>query len=184
MPELAAAGTRAGGLLPPVAAQTGLPAGLPVHLGAGDTHMSALAAGSQAAGAPIVVAEAAAQLQAWFPLLVSPRPAAAGWAREATAGPTGEIADRLTGLAELSGPGLRAALTARGFAVGQEAARSEKLTVLAGNPFFGPDGWHAWPAPTVFGLTPAHTGADVLDAARLGTCLALGQVLQEPSRES
>ena len=194
MPELAAAGTQAGGLLPPVAAQTGLPAGLPVHLGAGDTHMSALAAGSQASGAPIVVAgttgpvqlsvEAAAQLEAWFPLLVSPRPAAAGWALEANAGPTGEIADRLTGLAELSGPGLRAALTARGFAVGQEAARSEKLTVLAGNPFFGPDGWHAWPAPTVFGLTPAHTGADVLDAARLGTCLAFGQVLQQLCRAS
>jgi xylulokinase len=189
MPEFAAAGTRAGGLLRTVAEQVGLPAGLPVHLGAGDTHMSALAAGSQAPGCPIVVAgttgpaqlpvEAAADLGAWFPLLVSALPAAPGWALEANAGPTGEIADRLTGLTELSGAGLRAALAARGFAVEENADRSGHLTVLAGNPFFGPDGWHVWPAPTVFGLTGRHTGADVLDAARLGTCLAFSQILEQ-----
>ncbi len=148
MPEFAAAGTRAGGLLRTVAEQVGLPAGLPVHLGAGDTHMSALAAGSQAPGCPIVVAgttgpaqlpvEAAADLGAWFPLLVSALPAAPGWALEANAGPTGEIADRLTGLTELSGAGLRAALAARGFAVEENADHSGHLTVLAGNPFFGP----------------------------------------------
>ena len=56
LPEFAAAGTRAGGLLRAVAEQVGLPAGLPVHLGGGDTHMSALAAGGQASGGPVVVA--------------------------------------------------------------------------------------------------------------------------------
>ena len=60
--------------------------------------------------------------------------------------------------------------------------RSGPLTVLAGNPFFGPDGWHIWPAPTVFGLDPGHTGADLLDAARFGTCLAFSQVLNQLSR--
>ena len=101
MPQFGAAGTRAGGLLPVVAEQVGLPAGLPVHLGAGDTHMSALAAGGQASGWPVVVAgttgptqlsvESAADLDAWFPLLVSALPGATGWALEANAGPTGEI---------------------------------------------------------------------------------------------
>jgi xylulokinase len=192
MPEFAAAGARAGGLLRTVAEQVGLPAGLPVHLGAGDTHMSALAAGGQASGCPVVVAgttgpaqfavAAAANLDAWFPLLVSALPGATGWALEANAGPTGEIVDRLNDLTELNGPSLQAALAARGFAVEETTGRSGPLTVLAGNPFFGPDGWHVWPAPTVFGLDPGHTGADLLDAARFGTCLAFSQILNQLSR--
>lgn len=191
MPEFAPAGSRAGGLLRTVAEQAGLPAGLPVHLGAGDTHMSALAAGSQASGYPIVVAgttgpaqvsaEVPADLEAWFPLLVSALPATAGWALEANAGPTGEIVDRLAGLTDLTGSSLQAALVARGFAVDTTADHAGSLTVLAGNPFFGPDGWHVWPTPTVFGLTPWHSGADVLAAARFGTCLAFSQILEQLS---
>ena len=194
MPQFGAAGSRAGGLLRAVAGQVGLPAGLPVHLGAGDTHMSALAAGGQASGYPVVVAgttgpiqlsaETAASLGTWFPLLVSALPGAAGWALEANAGPTGEIVNRLNGLADLSGESLRAALAERGFAVDDAAGRSEPLTVLAGNPFFGPSGWLVWPAPTVFGLTPRHTGADLLNAARSGTCLAFSQVLNQLSSAS
>ena len=191
LPEFASAGTQAGGLLGTIAAQVGLPAGLPVHLGGGDTHMSALAAGGQASGWPVVVAgttgptqlsvESPADLEAWFPLLVSSVPAGTGWALESNAGPTGEIVDRLSDLAELSGPRLLAALASRGFAVDDTLGRSEPLTILAGNPFFGPRGWHVWPAPTVFGLAPRHSGADLLDAARTGTCLALSQVLSQLS---
>jgi xylulokinase len=55
---------------------------------------------------------------------------------------------------------------------------------LSGNPFFGPRGWRVWPAPTIVGLTPRHTGADLLDAARTGTCLALSQVLSQLSAAS
>ena len=51
--------------------------------------------------------------------------------------------------------------------------------MLAGNPFFGPEGWRAWPAPSVTGLAPGHTGADLADAARLGTCLAFSQILDQ-----
>ena len=191
MPQFGAAGTRAGGLLGAVAEQVGLPAGLPVHLGGGDTHMSALAAGGQASGGPVVVAGTtgpgqlsagpALSLDAWFPLLVSALPGATGWALEANAGPTGEIVDRLDDLTELSGASLRAALAARGFHVENARSQAEALTILAGNPFFGPSGWHVWPAPTVFGLTPRHTGADLLDAARSGTCLALSEVLDQLS---
>jgi xylulokinase len=189
MPRLRAAGSRAGGLRRTIAEQVGLPAGLPVHLGAGDTHMSALAAGGQASGCPVLVAgttgpaqlavRTAADIEAWFPLLVSALPGAAGWALEANAGPTGEIVDRLNDLTELRGTRLRTALAARGFAVDDAAGWSGPLTVLAGNPFFGPRGWRVWPAPTVFGLLPRHTGADLLGAARSGTCLAYSQVLSQ-----
>ena len=191
LPEFAAAGSRAGGLLGAVAEQVGLPAGLPVHLGGGDTHMSALAAGGQASGGPVVVAGTtgpvqlsagpALSLDAWFPLLVSPLPAGTGWALESNTGPTGEIVDRLNDLSQLSGPSLRAALAARGFHVENARSQAEALTILSGNPFFGPSGWHIWPAPTVFGLTPRHTGADLLDAARTGTCLAFSEVLNQLS---
>ncbi len=189
LPEFAAAGTRAGGLLDAVADQVGLPAGVPVHLGGGDTHMSALAAGGEAPGAPVVVAGTTGPVQlsagpsaspeSWFPLLVSARPAGTGWALEANAGPTGGIVDRLNDLTQLSGTGLQAALTARGFRVATDWGEPEELTILSGNPFFGPNGWHVFAAPTVFGLTPRHTGADLLDAARTGTCLAFSRVLDQ-----
>jgi sugar (pentulose or hexulose) kinase len=189
LPEFATAGTVAGGLLGAVAARVGLPLGLPVHVGGGDTHMSALAAGGPASGCPVVIAgttgpaqlsvESPASLEAWFPLFVSSQPAETGWALESNAGPTGEIVDRLNDLTGLSGPSLQAALTARGFHV--DESLSEPLTILSGNPFFGPRGWHIWPAPTVFGLTPRHTGFDLLNAARTGTCLALSQVLDDLS---
>jgi len=194
LPEFAAAGTQVGGLLGAVAEQVGLPAGLPVHVGGGDTHMSALAAGGQASGCPVVVAgttgptqlsvESPASVEAWFPLFVSSLPTATGWALESNAGPTGEIVDRLNDLTELSGPSLRAALAARGFDVEDTLSRSEPLTILSGNPFFGPSGWHIWPPPSIFGLTPRHTGADLLDAARTGTCLAFSQVLNQLSGAS
>jgi len=191
LPEFAAGGTRVGGLLQTVAHQVGLPAGLPVHVGGGDTHMSALAAGGQAYGHPVVVAgttgpaqlavESPATVEDSFPLLVSSLPGATGWALESNAGPTGEIADRLLDLTALSGPDLQAAAVARGFDFEDTVSRSEPLTVLSGNPFFGPHGWRVWPTPTIVGLTPRHTGADLLDAARTGTCLALSQVLSQLS---
>lgn len=194
LPEFAAAGARVGGLLDSVADQVGLPAGLPVHVGGGDTHMSALAAGGQATGYPVVVAgttgpvqlavESPAALESWFPLLVSSLPAATGWALESNAGPTGEIADRLLDLTELSGPDLQAAAVARGFDVLHSVSPSEPLTVLSGNPFFGPSGWRVWPAPTIAGLGPSDTGADLLSAARTGTCLAFSQVLGQLSAAS
>ena len=199
LPPLRAAGARAGGLLRPVASEAGLPAGLPVHLGGGDTHLSALAAGGQASGCPVVVAgttgpaqlavESPARLDAWFPLFVSALPGRRGWALEANAGPTGEIADRLEGLDGLSGPGLSAALAARGFDVREGVAddtggEAGSLTVLSGNPFFGPEGWQTWPVPAVEGLSPGHTGADVLTAARTGACLAVSQVLRQLTETS
>src|SRR5260370_5518213 len=83
LPELLSAGTRAGGLLRSVADLTGLAAGTPVHIGGGDTHMSALSA-TAGDGIPVVVAgttapgllavppaRAAGPAGRLFPLLVS-----------------------------------------------------------------------------------------------------------------
>jgi sugar (pentulose or hexulose) kinase len=156
--------------------------------------MSALAAGGQASGYPVVVAGTTGPAQLavesppgpgdWFPLLVSSLPGATGWALESNAGPTGEIADWLLDLTELSGPDLRAAAAGQGFDVQDAVDSSESLTVLSGNPFFGPRGWYVWPTPTIVGLHPRHSGADVLEAARTGTCLALSQVLRQLSAAS
>jgi sugar (pentulose or hexulose) kinase len=55
--------------------------------------------------------------------------------------------------------------------------RDEALTVLAGNPFFGPEGWASSPPPTVIGLRNTCTGHDVYQACLLGTCLAIRATL-------
>jgi xylulokinase len=178
LPELLPAGARAGGLRPAVAAATGLAAGTPVHAGGGDTHLSALSAGAPAgvpvivAGstAPAVLAVPAANTAGMFPLLVSDHVTAGQRVLETNAGATGSLAAALAGLGAERGPALTAALAARGFTVRDPAG---PLTVLAGHPFFGPDGWAAAPPPTVAGLDSRHSGAEVYQAALTGICLAL-----------
>jgi sugar (pentulose or hexulose) kinase len=184
MPALLPAGTRAGGLLPGVAGMTGLRAGTPVHIGGGDTHMSALSA---AAGEPVPVVVAgttaptvlavpagrlAAGLTPLFPLLVSNHVADGERVLEANAGATGSIATAFEDLAGRSGDPLRRALAERGVALGA-GAPDEPLTVLAGNPFFGPDGWASSPPPTVIGLRDSSRGEDVYQACLRGICLAI-----------
>src|SRR5258708_18769039 len=106
MPGLAPAGTPAGGLLRSVAEQTGLAAGTPVHIGGGDTHMSALSAAA-GDGIPVVVAGTTAPVVlavpaaptagpagGIFPLLVSDPVVARQRVLEAHGGATGSIALR------------------------------------------------------------------------------------------
>jgi xylulokinase len=188
LPELRAAGTRAGGLCAGVAAATGFDAGTPVHIGGGDTHMSALSAGA-GDGIPVVVAGTTAPTilaqpgcrlgrspDALFPLLVSDHVVAGQRVLEANAGPTGSTAALLADLRALSGEPLRMALTARGFVVAP-GTEDEPLTVLAGHPFFGPDGWAVSPPPTVVGLRGCSTGADVHQACLQGICHAIRATL-------
>jgi xylulokinase len=192
LPPLRPAGELAGSLLPAVAAQTGLPSGLPVHVGGGDTHMSALAAGALRETVPVVVAGTTGPAQlavprgngpdgfaGYHPLLVSEQPLSRNWVLEANAGPTGEIVDRLAGLAEATGEELTAALAAQGFDVWPGTEAENDLTVLAGNPCFGPAGWEVWPPPAVIGLRPDHRGEDVRQAARRGTCLAFAAIVAQ-----
>jgi sugar (pentulose or hexulose) kinase len=188
LPEFIPAGGRAGGLTPAVARATGFAAGTPVHAGGGDTHLSALSAEGRAgipvvvAGttAPAVLAVPAGELARrpggeLFPLLVSEHVVAGQRVLEANAGATGAVAALLAGLEHATGDELAAALAQRGFAVRRAAGGSadEPLTVLAGHPFFGPEGWAAAPPPTVIGLRGGDTGADVHRACLAGIALAL-----------
>jgi xylulokinase len=188
LPELRHAGERAGGLLPPVARATGFAAGTPVHIGGGDTHMSALSVGVDE-GAPVVVAGTTAPAQLAvpdtslpaqsgdvFPLLVSEHVVPQLWALETNAGPTGAIAQLLEGVAALSGSALRGELTRRGLQLMDHDANDE-LTVLAGNPFFGPAGWEAAAPPTVIGLRASNSGSEVFRACQRGICMAIRSVL-------
>jgi sugar (pentulose or hexulose) kinase len=185
LPELIPAGGRAGGLTPAVARATGFAAGTPVHAGGGDTHLSALSAEGRA-GIPVVVAGTTAPsvlavpagefsgrpARELFPLLVSAHVVAGQRVLETNAGATGSVAALLAGLERAGGGELAGALAQRGFAVTPGAA-GEPLTVLAGHPFFGPEGWAAAPPPTVIGLSGGDTGADVYRACLAGTALAL-----------
>jgi xylulokinase len=184
-PELRRAGSVAGALRTEVAHTTGLPAGLPVHVGGGDTHLSALSTGFGRQAVPVVVAGTTAPVQIALgappsprqcsPLLLSEGALAGQWVLESNAGPTGGPISQLAPLAGLSGGTLEAALVSRGFVVDERAG--SPLTVLTGNPCFGPVGWARTLAPTVIGLRGTHTGADVLAAAVEGSCYAVSSML-------
>ena len=187
LPELRPAGTRVGGLLPAVADATGFAPGTPVHLGGGDTHLSAESAGGGSDAVPVVVAGTTAPVQLIvdgaavadstglrYPLLVSEHVTAGRWALEANAGLTGGILSRLAELGDRSGELLVNELRRRGFAI---AASAAELTVLAGNPFFGPEGWAASPPPTVIGLRDHHRGSDLFQACLRAVCYAVRSVL-------
>jgi xylulokinase len=184
LPELLPAGFRADGLLRSVADLTGFAPGMPVYVGGGDTHMSALSAGA-GPGIPVVVAGTTAPTVlavpadrtggppgALFPLLISDHVVPGQRVLETNAGGTGAIAMRLHDLTSETGEPLRQVLAARGFTL-TDGTPGEPLTVLAGNPFFGPDGWADSPPPTAIGLRAACSGADVYRACLHGICLAI-----------
>lgn len=193
LPELRLAGTVAGGLLPEVAQATGFAAGTPVHIGGGDTHMSALSAQPLPLGAgesrPVIVAGTTApamlavpadllprDLGDLFPLLVSAHIVSGMSALETNAGPTGMIVGLLADLSGSPGGGLRRELEQRGLTV-TPADQADEPVVLAGNPFFGPDSWVSMPPPTVIGLRDRHSGWALFQASLLATCYAIRSVL-------
>jgi xylulokinase len=184
-PELHKAGTQIGGLVDTAAAQTGLPAGLPVHIGGGDTHLSAISAGVWDPQVPVLVAGTTAPIHVAldfippaderYPLLLSEHALAGRWTLESNAGATGGIVGRTVDLAEITGLDLEEVLLSRGFVL--DRTPDVPLTVLSGNPFFGPEGWTAIARPTIFGLHPLHRGTDVFDAALEGGGYAVRSVL-------
>jgi sugar (pentulose or hexulose) kinase len=184
-PEIHKAGTQIGGLVPTAAAQTGLPVGLPVHIGGGDTHLSAISAGAWDPHIPVVVAGTTSPVHVAldfippiderFPLLLSEHALAGRWILESNAGATGGIVSGTVDLAEETGAQLEATLLRRGFVLDRSA--DVALTVISGNPYFGPEGWAKVARPTIFGLRPEHSGADVYTAALQGGSNALRAVL-------
>lgn len=188
LPELVPAGTPLGGVRADVASATGLPAGLPVHAGGGDTHVSVVCAGGATPG-PVVVAGTTAPalvavselppLRQRFPLFASKHVLAGHYALESNAGLTAGVLEALHGLDELSGDGLAAALVGRGFEL---VLAPGALDVLSGNPFFSPEQWSNWPPPTVVGLRPFHSGADVRRAGLIGVAYAVRGVVETLDR--
>lgn len=184
-PELRPAGSEVGAVLDPVAHATGLPAGLPVHLGGGDTHLSAMSAGTGPDHIPVVVAGTTAPAQLavgalpsqpdCYPLLVSEHAIPGLWALETNAGPTGGILARLDGLDDETGDWLTDEVKRRGFEV--TADEDAPLTVLSGSPFFGAEGWAVAPPPTIIGLRPGHRGSDAVHAGFAGACYAIRSIL-------
>jgi len=184
-PELHKAGTAIGGVTASVAASTGLPAGLPVHVGGGDTHLSVISAGPWDANVPVLVAGTTAPVHvdvddvppapARFPLLLSEHALQGRWTLESNAGGVGEIITRTIDLGEVAGPTLQDTLRRRGFMI--DPTPGVPLTVIGGNPFFGPKGWAQVAPPTIFGLGPDHRGSDVYSAALLGGSYAVRSVM-------
>jgi xylulokinase len=119
-PELHKAGTQIGGLVDAVAWQTGLPAGLPVHVGGGDTHLSAISTGVWNPDVPVLVAGTTAPVHLAqdfipeaddrFPLLLSEHALPGRWTLESNAGRTGGIVGETVELGELSGSSLEETL--------------------------------------------------------------------------
>lgn len=193
LPDLGQAGEIVGGVCREVATETGLRQGLPVHIGGGDTHFSAMSAGEVRESVPVVVAGSTAPVQVALragdalplsnelaPILVSPHLRPGIVACEANAGATGSIVTRLLNLGDEAADYLLTELRARQMAVSLPGSGEDRgeLVVLAGNPFFGPEGWASSPHPTVIGLRPEHTGRDVVLAALEGTCFAIRSMLE------
>ena len=97
-PQMLPAGTRAGGLLAAVAQDTGLLPGTPVHVGGGDSHVSAFGAGGVGTGdisiiggstTPVMLATEKPLLDPVHVPLVSPHLRPGLWAAETNAGVTG-----------------------------------------------------------------------------------------------
>jgi xylulokinase len=200
LPVLQHAGTLAGPMLDDVADATGFARGTPVHLGGGDTHMSAMSADPAEQGrasrsrtplgtawpvivagttAPVMLLEPGirppARTSSLFPLLLSRHVLAGMTALEANAGPTGGIADALAGLPDQPTE-LRPALASRGLRLA-DTGEGDELVVLAGNPFFSPEGWARVPPPTVIGLRDQHSANDLVQACQRSICYAIRSVL-------
>jgi sugar (pentulose or hexulose) kinase len=172
LPELRDGGTEVGGLLAEVARETGLAAGTPVHVGAGDTHVAALAAGGAAPGTVTIVGGsttpvmyASGSPRAFAHVggpLVSPHALPGLWAFETNAGATGAL---YTWLRDLAGDDLGA----DGYAALDDLADAAPvgargLLVAGANPFWGEDAWERVPPTTLLGIEPSHRLGDLARA--------------------
>ena len=170
-PELHDGGMRAGGLLPAVARETGLAAGTPVHVGAGDTHLAVLGAGVTEAGAATIVggsttpilytSDTAPAFSEPGGPLVSPHALPGLWALETNAGATGIL---YTWLRDLAGGADAAGYLALDDLAEAAPVAARGLLVAAANPFWGEDAWERVPPTTFIGLTPAHGLGDLARA--------------------
>jgi xylulokinase len=166
MPPLLDAGTVAGGLAPDVAASVGLVAGTPVHVGGGDTHVSALGAGAVGEGVTVVVAGSTTPIhlttsEPALDLAVRPlvsahlRPRV--FAAETNVSTSGSMLRWLRDTTGLDYPALEAA--ADGSPLGARG-----ILVAASNPEWGEGPWSQVPPISIVGVSPTHTVGDLARA--------------------
>ena len=198
LPPLLDAGTQAGGLLARVAEEIGLRAGTPVHVGGGDTHVSALGASAATDGTIAVVAGSttAIQLTAEDVLsradeapLVSAhlRPGSFAW--ETNAGETGVIYRWLAELASADDPEGRRSLGAAALErMAREAPLGARdLLVTAARPRWGEAAWSRLAPVALFGVRPEHSLGDLaraaIECAAYATAAAIGVLvaLRDPA---
>ena len=166
MPPLIDAGAVAGGLASDVAASVGLTAGTPVHVGGGDTHVSALGAGAVEDGVTVVVAGSTtpmhlATVEPRLDLVVRPlvsahlRPGV--FAAETNVSTSGSMLRWLRNTTALDYPSLEAAAD-------ESPLGARGVVVAAANPEWGEGPWSQVPPISIVGVTPTHTTGDLARA--------------------
>ena len=176
------AGTRVG---PLTDAALGLPLGVPVHAGCGDTQLAAAGAGGLADGVitvvvgsstPVIAATAAPLHDPQESTWVSTHATAALWAAETNCGYPGAMAGWARGVGVTDSPS------------GVPGAGG--VTALTATPEWSERAWSHRPPMSLSGLTPASTGADIAQAlaeahafAVRGNVEGLARALGAPARE-
>jgi xylulokinase len=182
-PPMADAGTRVGSLLSGVAHATGLLAGTPVHVGGGDSHMSALGASGACSGdvsivggstTPVMLVCDEPLLDPIHAPLVSPHLRPRVWAAETNAGVTGML---YTWLRDLTATRDHRTSGESYQRIDELAAESplgaKNLLAVCANPFWGEDAWANVPPISIVGLTAGHSLGDVARAILECICHAV-----------
>jgi xylulokinase len=155
----------------------GLPAGVPVHAGCGDTQLAAMGAGGLAPSVVTVVAGSSTPVQAATdrppldPLRhpwVSTHARPGLWATETNAGYPGTMAHWLRGLTGSVGPS------------GRPGAGG--LTAVVATPQWTEQAWATKAPMTILGLSPAATAADLAQAVDEAHAYAVAANLEDLER--
>ena len=198
-PPMADAGTRVGGVTPTLSRATGLLAGTPVHVGGGDSHVSALGAGGALTGdisiiggstTPVMLTSAQPLLDPIHTPLVSPHLRPQTWALETNAGTTGILYRWLRDFVrDVDGRTSTSSYAAIDDLAASSPLGSRDLMITCANPFWGEDAWERLPPVSIVGLTPGHSAGDVARAilecttyAVRGNFEALEAGLEAPSK--
>lgn len=187
-PPLRDAGTILGGLKPAVARTLGLQAGLPVHVGGGDTHVACLGVDGVEEGEVVIVNGSTTPLQ-----LTSSTPLGHGtyrpwvsahlwpglWAMEMNAGATGMMYTWLRDLCFTLQPAAVPVYEPLDRLAAQVPLGARDLLVTVPSPRWSEEAWSRLPPGTMFGLTHGHTLGDVARATMESVCYAVRGNLEQ-----
>lgn len=196
LPPVCEGGELLGGLLPEVAAAVGLSAGLPVHVGGGDTQFGNLGVGGLAAGKAVIVGGSTTPIMMttdrplFDPLRypwVSPHLRPGYWAVETIAGHTGMLykwcrdtfGQAQVAQARAQGRGDYEVLNDL---VAQTPIGADGLLVVATSPRWAQDTWQRKAPYTIFNFNVSHSLGHVARAIMEGTCFGVRGNLEQLER--